>query len=249
MGEVFGKMKATNQEVYIWTCNAFSKSLIKQSEAEVSSNIPVSYQLARLVLGLILTGYPELGDVLMARMVKKCYLVAAYRPGLKDGQSEVEYQKVLGYAAKESAEMYGARMEGVIALYAAICQTDPYNVTSNLKNRVSSDQIRRIPPQFRLGSCWTWVTFMLKLPVAQLHLTPLLLATVFIVAGERLHEVYGKQYAKLVRVLLQDGVRGKLVRFDWERATPAIRKLEAVLEDLEAKGCHLSVEGRFYEEP
>lgn len=61
---------APNQEIYLWVLNHLSKCLIRQAEQEVSVKIDTAYPLARLVLWLLLEGHKELGDMLMARLVK-----------------------------------------------------------------------------------------------------------------------------------------------------------------------------------
>lgn len=218
----------------------------------MTAKLSTVYPLARVVVGLILVGYPELGDVMMARMVKKCFFVVAYRPLPAAGQSQEEYRKQLGYqpssAQEETSIQHANRMAGIIALFAAICQTNPYDVVPSLRGRVTSEQVNRIPPQLRLDSCWTWFSYILKLPIVQLNPTPKLISTFVEVAGERLHEVYGHQWLKLVAVLLLEGIRQEKASFKWEECRPTIVQLEAILEDVEKTGHHKPSEGRFYEE-
>ncbi|KAG0146613.1 hypothetical protein CROQUDRAFT_671026 [Cronartium quercuum f. sp. fusiforme G11] len=250
LGDVLQQTKAENRDVYIWSCNHLAKALIKQAETEVTAKLGTVYPLARVVIGLILVGYVELGDVLMARMVKKCYFVAAYRPLPLPGQSKEDYRKQLGYlpetAQEETSVQHGTRMAGILALYAALCQTDPLDVVPSLRGQVTPEQVKRIPPQLRLDSCWTWFSHILKLPIVQFQSTPKLLSTFIEVAGERMHQVYGRQWLKLMAVLLVEGIRKQKASFDWDNCKPTIVQLEAILEDIERKGRHKPSEGRSY---
>lgn len=67
-------------EPYTWTLNHLAKALVKQAETEVTAKLGTAYPLARVVVGLLLRGHTELGDVLMARLVKKCFWVTGHFP-------------------------------------------------------------------------------------------------------------------------------------------------------------------------
>ncbi|EGG03034.1 uncharacterized protein MELLADRAFT_90528 [Melampsora larici-populina 98AG31] len=97
LGEVLQQTKQSDLNVYIWACNHLSKALIKQSETEVTAKPSTVYPLSRVVIGLILIGYPELGQVMMARIVKKCYFVTSHRPIKFETESDELYGKRLGY--------------------------------------------------------------------------------------------------------------------------------------------------------
>lgn len=67
-------------EPYTWTLNHLAKALVKQAETEVTAKLGTAYPLGRVVVGLLLRGHTELGDVLMARLVKKCFWLTAHWP-------------------------------------------------------------------------------------------------------------------------------------------------------------------------
>ena len=78
--EVLSHLNTFGPEPYKWGLNHLSKQLIKQAEVEVEANSEVAFPLGRVVVGLLLLGHVQLGDVLMARLVKKCFFVVAWSP-------------------------------------------------------------------------------------------------------------------------------------------------------------------------
>lgn len=67
-------------EPYLWTLNHLAKALVKQAETEVTAKIGTAYPLGRVVVGLMARGHTELGEVLMARLVKKCFWITGWWP-------------------------------------------------------------------------------------------------------------------------------------------------------------------------
>lgn len=67
-------------EPYTWTLNHLAKSLVKQAETEVTAKLGTAYPLGRVVIALLTRGHTELGDVLMARLVKKCFWLTGHWP-------------------------------------------------------------------------------------------------------------------------------------------------------------------------
>lgn len=57
-----------------------SKAFIKQAENEIAAKADAAFPLARVVLGLLLRGHAAFGQMLFARMVKKCPWVVPYYP-------------------------------------------------------------------------------------------------------------------------------------------------------------------------
>lgn len=70
-------------EIYVWVLNHLSKCLIRQAEQEVAAKQDTAFPLARVVVWLMLLGHGELGEVLMARLNKKCPWTVGYLPGRK----------------------------------------------------------------------------------------------------------------------------------------------------------------------
>ena len=54
--------------------------MIKQAETEVTAKLAAAFPLGRVAISLILRGHTELGDVLMGRLVKKCFWVTGWYP-------------------------------------------------------------------------------------------------------------------------------------------------------------------------
>lgn len=263
LGDVLRETRKTGQEVYLWACNHLSKALIKQAETEVTAKLSTVYPLARLVVGLILVGYPELGEILMARLVKKCYFVAAYRPMATEGMDEGEYRKLLGYKPENSSQeetkiQYNNRMAGIVALFAAIKQTDLNDVVPSLKGTTDPKRFQRIPSELRLDSSWNWISTMLKPPMIGLTPSPRVITSFLEVSAGRLFEVYGIQFIKLLKSILHHGIERAeahpTAKFSWDDpdCKPSIFQLQGLLEDFlnkdilssrDAQACT----GRFYQ--
>src|SRR4051794_18698140 len=97
----------------------------------------MAFPLAHVCVGLILR-HATVGEMLNARLIKKCPYVVPQYFQLAAGQSQAEYRKnMLRYRLKsgdlerpsgeqvewESQEQYEERMCGMLALYMAVLQT------------------------------------------------------------------------------------------------------------------------------
>ncbi|KDE06516.1 hypothetical protein MVLG_03167 [Microbotryum lychnidis-dioicae p1A1 Lamole] len=231
------------REPYRWTLNHLAKALVKQAETEVTARISTAYPLARVVIGLIVRGHQELGEVLMARLVKKCFWITGWWPPKQPGQTEEAHQKYLGHAppsAGESLIQYASRMSGLIALYAAITQTSPLEAP---QGPCPHEQVAHVPPHFRLAAGWRWIVLILRVPLVGLQPTPQVLGSFLEIAGERLLEVYGKQFAKILEVLLREGIREGKAGFSDKSVSSTVR-LTLWLEEWEKKGKVEITQGR-----
>lgn len=74
------RLDDTTPKSYAYMLSHFSKALIKQAESEVSAKAEAAFPLARVVAGLLLRGHGALGEVLFARLVKKCPWVVPFYP-------------------------------------------------------------------------------------------------------------------------------------------------------------------------
>lgn len=84
---------------------------------------------------------------------------------------------------------------------------------------------------------------MLRPPLVGLEPTPLLLVTFLEIAGQTLLELYGRQFAKLLEVLLREGIRGEQQAVWSEKAKSSRVRLGLWLEDWE-RGKMEVVQGR-----
>ncbi|KAH9822163.1 GLE1-like protein-domain-containing protein [Melampsora americana] len=254
LGDVLKETKNSNMNVYLWACNHLSKALIKQSETEVTAKQSTVYPLARVVIGLILIGYPELGQVMMARMIKKCYFISAYRPLKSTDESEEAYKKRLGYVINSSTDetlvQYGNRMSGIFSLYCAICQVDLNDIVPSLKNQTKLENLAKVNDSFKLYSLWTLFVNLIKSDITSSLIIPKLISTLIEVIHQRMLEVYGTQWLKLLKVLYLDGIKNQKGKFSWNEVgiKPSLIQLESILEDLLERGIHPTCDGRLYED-
>ncbi|BGP51045.1 Nuclear pore complex nucleoporin component [Rhodotorula kratochvilovae] len=231
-------------EPYTWTLNHLAKALVKQAETEVTAKLGTAYPLGRVVVGLLLRGHAELGDVLMARLVKKCFWITAHWPRKLPDQTDEAHQKMLGHAPPSSSEtlvQYAERMSGLVALYGAIVQTSPLSAPQGPPP--SPSVLANVPAHFRPAAGWRWFVLMLRAPLVGLEPAPLLLVTFLEVAGEALLEVYGRQMHKALEVLLREGVRGGKAGFS-EKARSSSVRLLLWLEEWEKTGKAECAKGR-----
>ncbi|BGP19435.1 Nuclear pore complex nucleoporin component [Rhodosporidiobolus nylandii] len=219
-------------EPYVWTLNHLAKALVKQAETEVTAKLGTAYPLGRVVVGLMTRGHAELGEVLMARLVKKCFWITGYWPPKQPGQSDESYQKTLGHAPPTSSEslvQYGERMAGLVALYASILSTSPL---SPPQGPCPPANLAFVPPHFRPSAGWRWLALMLRPPLVGLEPAPLLLVNFLEIAGQAMLEVYGRQFAKFLEVLLREGIREEKAGFA-EKAKSSRVRLMLWLEEWE----------------
>ncbi|GAA5959181.1 hypothetical protein JCM21900_001419 [Sporobolomyces salmonicolor] len=230
-------------EPYTWTLNHLAKALVKQAETEVTAKLGTAYPLGRVVIGLLARGHTELGEVLMARLVKKCFWITGYWPPKQPGQTDEAYQKTLGHAPPTSSEtlvQYAQRMAGLLALYASIVQTSPL---APPQGPCPSSALPNIPPHFRPAAGWRWLVLILRPPLVGLEPTPLLLVTFLEIAGAGMLDVYGRQFAKYLEVLLREGVREGKAGFSDKAKSSSVRLL-LWLEEWEKKGTVEETPGR-----
>jgi len=72
--------KAT-KETYLWSLNLLSKRIIGMANMNSDGDLsPVTFALAQVFVALLIGGNPELADIFMARLVKRCPFVLPYYP-------------------------------------------------------------------------------------------------------------------------------------------------------------------------
>ncbi|KAK4052833.1 Nuclear pore complex nucleoporin component [Microbotryomycetes sp. JL201] len=230
-------------EPYTWTLNHLSKALVKQAETEVTAKLSTAYPLGRVVIGLLVRGHIELGDVLMARLVKKCFWITGWWPPKRPEQSEQDHRKTLGHAAPTSGEtivQYAQRMSGILALYASILQTSPLK---SPQGPCPQDRVSNVPDHFRPKAGWRWLVIILTKPLVSLEPTPLLVITFLEIAAQTLRQTYGKQFDKFLEVLSREGLKEGKAEFSDKAKSSSVR-LSLWLEDWEKTGQVESATGR-----
>ncbi|KAA1064850.1 hypothetical protein PGT21_016572 [Puccinia graminis f. sp. tritici] len=148
-------------------------------------------------------------------------------------------------------------MARLVAIFAAIKQSDPSDVVPSLKGVPKQEQLQRIPPELRLDSSWKWLANTLKLPLIFLTATPRVLASFLEVASQRLFEIYGSQFIKFLKTLLDRGIlipAHPSPKSNWNDidCKPSIFQLQGLIEDFLNKGKllpdpHLNPTGQFYQ--
>ncbi|KAJ2493575.1 hypothetical protein IWW37_000441 [Coemansia sp. RSA 2050] len=193
ISEILAESVRHGADVHSWMLNLTAKAIVKQAEKEASIAQHAAYPLATTAV-LIMQTYPQLTDMLLIRLVKKCPYVVPQYFGRQAGQSAEDYLRSIGYKEKEdegleSENIYTERMTGMLALYAAIVQTASANGKPNL---------------FPISHGWTWMARLLNLPPRSI--SPLLVHTFLSVAGASLMAAYGKQFKKLLDTLINSWV-------------------------------------------
>jgi hypothetical protein len=143
----------------------------------------------------------------------------------------------------ETISQYTDRIVGQMALYAAILQSPlpsslPFPATPN--PLTAGAPTAAIPPMFRLPRLWTLLARMLNSrELLGQAPAPQVLSVILEVAGDRLNEVYGAQFKKLMGAVgdaVRNGVGG-------EGETPARVRLGLLTEKWEREGS-FGLEGR-----
>ena len=204
IGQVLADARADGDVMYYWVLNHLAKGLIRQAEQEVAAKQDTAFPLARVVLGLVLAGHPGVGEVLMARLVKKCPWVLGYVPQRSASMDEPTFRRKLGFKTDdETAQVYASRMSGILALYFAILQlrvTDA-EATAGLGADTAEALAARVPEPLRPVRMWVWQVRNLTPPHTQQPLVPALWCTFIEIAGPAALARYGRQTAKVWRLL------------------------------------------------
>ncbi|KAM9392006.1 mRNA export factor GLE1 isoform 3-T3 [Pholidichthys leucotaenia] len=171
-----------------------SKDTEKQGEEEVAAHHEAAFPIAVVASGLWEL-HPQVGDLILAHLHKKCPYAVPWYPPMKNGMSVEEYQRILGYRIEDSKVedqyIFLKRMSGMIRLYAAIIQ---------LKWPYSSKQESA---SHGLQHGWRWLAQMLNMePVADITAT--LLLDFLEVCGNALMKQYQAQFWKLILLLKEE---------------------------------------------
>lgn len=120
--ELFNLIDQTksNHIVYVWILNFIAKAVVHQSETEVGVKPESALPLANLAL-LLLVRYPELKELLMARLVKKCPFVIGYTCNIdtEQGRFNMGWKRSSDDKWEEDTS-YDERMGGMATLFAVV---------------------------------------------------------------------------------------------------------------------------------
>uniref|UniRef100_A0A674NPA1 mRNA export factor GLE1 n=1 Tax=Takifugu rubripes TaxID=31033 RepID=A0A674NPA1_TAKRU len=171
-----------------------AEKFVKQGEEEVASHFEAAFPIAMVASG-IWEQHPQVGELILAHLHKKCPYAVPHYPAMKDGSTVEDYQRLLGYrvdsSGVEDQNSFLKKMSGMIRLYAAIIQQ---------KWPFSSKQG---PPPHALNHGWRWLAQMLNMePVSDI--TSTLLFEFLEVCGNALMSQYRDQFWKLIRLLKEE---------------------------------------------
>lgn len=184
---ILQKSKHVSQQAYFWLLNHTAKATVKQAEAEVTVKPESSFPLARVCISLM-NHHPDFKLILLARMYKNCPFILPIYLQKSPQQSTDEYLKWIGYIKPdgeswESEAAYVERMNGIVALYAALLQTTPDNPLS-------------------FSGAWIWLARQCN---AQPRMeTASLINTFLEIIGNELLVRYGQQAIKLIKFIKYD---------------------------------------------
>ncbi|XP_067087451.1 mRNA export factor GLE1 [Osmerus mordax] len=171
-----------------------AEKFVKQGEEEVASHHEAAFPIAVVASG-VWELHPQVGDLFLAHLHKKCPYAVPHFPPLKDGTSIPDYQRIMGYRVDDSGvegqDCFLKRMSGMIRLYAAIIQLRwPYGSKQG-------------PGPHGLNHGWRWLAQMLNMePLADVTAT--LLFDFLEVCGNALMKQYQGQFWKLLLLIKEE---------------------------------------------
>ncbi|KAK9522072.1 hypothetical protein VZT92_018562 [Zoarces viviparus] len=171
-----------------------AEKFVKQGEEEVASHHEAAFPIAVVASG-VWELHPQVGELILAHLHKKCPYAVPHYPPMKDGTAVEEYQRILGYRVDDSGvegqDSFLKRMSGMIRLYAAVIQLRwPYGS-------------KQAAAPHGLNHGWRWLAQMLNMePLADITAT--LLFDFLEVCGNALMKQYQSQFWKLILLLKEE---------------------------------------------
>ncbi|KAL0243559.1 hypothetical protein I308_105526 [Cryptococcus tetragattii IND107] len=229
-------------KAYAYLLSHVSKVLITQAQSEITSKPTSAFPLAKVVVGLMLRGHAALGDILFARLVKKCPWVVPFYPAPQADQNREDYEKSTGRGADESQHEYISRMSSICTLYFAILQTPLTPLIPTLPSAPTPEELDKLVPKpMRLTYAWTWLALALRDPMPASPPIATLLTTWIEIALAEVIRIYGKvQTDKLRECLEREGIQGVKIKGDGGMSRD---KLAFVLDKWRSGG-DLAMKGR-----
>ncbi|CAI9554939.1 unnamed protein product [Staurois parvus] len=198
-----------------------AERFVAQAEKEVASHHESAFPLATVFSG-IWERHPQVGELFLAHLYKKCPYAVPFYPVYKKGVPLVDYQRTLGYVVEgsvvEQQDNFLKRMSGMIRLYAAILQIRyPFGTVQG-----------HHPHGLNYG--WRWLAQILNLePVADVTAT--LLYDFLEVCGNALMKQYQGQFWKLI-LLLKDELFPRIKLVTPEGQMGVVVRLSLFLEKI-----------------
>jgi nucleoporin GLE1 len=194
--------------------------LIKQAESEVSASSAAAFPLGRVVALLLLHGHAAFGEVLFARLNKKCPWVIPHYPVRQPNQPREQYEKSTGRGSDESVQEYIARMNGILTLYFAVLQTPFTSIVPLLPYQPTKEHlVALVTPPLRFTAAWAWLAYAMRDPLPKAPPIATMVRTWVEMVGAEAMRIYGKkQVMKVFEAIYNEGVDSGKVAGDSESA-------------------------------
>jgi len=180
---MFNQAQAISEAAFKWLSYLTSVVIIHQCEVEVRVRLPTAYPIAHVCVFLF-HQYPIFYQVFLATVIDHCPYVVPQYFDLSENAGKEKARMARKPSGWESDVFYQERMVGIFAVYAAILQTLP-EVGSN-------------PHSIRSG--WTWLSRILNMEPRTI--TPWLVHTFLVIAGDTFFDTYQDQAIKLASYLI-----------------------------------------------
>lgn len=215
---LFGEAKNQGDLVYRWTLNCYAKAMVSHAESQAHLAVQTAVPLAMVTI-LLWSDYPELGEYVIARLVKKCPQVIGYGCSIETEEGRIR----MGYKREderwETQEAYSERISAMTAVFAALTQTK-LGVKENIKH------------PFPIKHSWLFVARQLNKPTELLlNADYAAVASWWDICCERFQLAFGKQANKVL----------DLAANGWTAASaqhkyPAAARLRLLGEDWKSSG-------------
>ncbi|XP_060071931.1 mRNA export factor GLE1-like [Ylistrum balloti] len=199
-----------------------AKMIVKKGDEQVSSKHETAFATAMVFVGLWME-HPDVGNLFLSHLHRACPYTVPYYIPRQEGQSPEDHRKTLGYrynsdGSVEKQDQFLKRMSGMMRLYAAIMVSPPPPLrgTSNVHPH-------------GVDNAWIWLC-----RVMNIHPHPDITATMIYdmlhVAGNALYAKYGKQFQKLLYMLIKEYLP-KLKQVASSSGGGPLTRLETFLEN------------------
>ncbi|GFT19092.1 nucleoporin GLE1 [Nephila pilipes] len=202
-----------------------AKQFVEQGDTQISAQHSTAFPIAMAILG-VWCKKPDFGSLILGHFYSRCPYLVPFYPPKQEGQSEFEYYSILGYQVDDEGNIeekykFLNRISGYVRLYAAI-------IVSPLPPDVKS------PHPHGLTWGWKWLSRILNLEPRP-DITATVLYDFLDVAGHSLQKVYGKQFKKIIHILIKDFFQ-KIKQVTPGGTGGPIERLENFLQQTATKG-------------
>lgn len=119
---LFSEARTHGELVLGWVMNCYAKAMVSHAEGQAHLAVQTAVPLAMVTI-LLWTDFKELGEFVIARLVKKCPQIIGYGCSIDTEEGRLR----MGYKREdsrwESQESYSERIAAMTALFAAMTQT------------------------------------------------------------------------------------------------------------------------------